>query len=145
MYHFRLQRTDCSPADLSKLDAGRRPIRRRFGSGAVLVGCEAGDQLGDRVLLVDDDLLELGDSGAAVLGLGVSPAGVVAGAAAGLQVCRIPEELRELRGRQNVMAGIGVANAAWPLDLALVSVAREHLAAEPLPGCSPIAAVAHGF
>lgn len=42
------------------------------------------------------------------------------------------------------MDAVGAAAAAWPLDPADVSVAREDLAAEPLPGCGRVAAVAHG-
>jgi hypothetical protein len=39
--------------------------------------------------------------------------------------------------------GVGAAVASWPLDLAAVAVACEHLEAEALPGLGVVAPVGH--
>lgn len=122
-----------------------RPIRGGFGRGAGLV---AGKRLGeffDPGLLHSDDPFELGDpftARAVVLGFDVGAVAVVAGAAGGCQVSRIPHRAA-LADRDDVVDGVGDLPAAWPLDSAEVLVAGEYLAAEALPGCRAVAAVAH--
>jgi hypothetical protein len=59
------------------------------------------------------------------------------------QGSRLPEQVRRLRARHQVMDGRRVAGAAVALDLAHVAVVGEHGLAEPLPSRHRVAAVAH--
>jgi hypothetical protein len=96
--------------------------------------------------LLLDDLLEVRDllAARAVGGLDAGAVAVVAGAAGGLQVFGVLEQLGVLRAWEDVVSGVGDAAAASPADLALVPIAREHVPPEPLPGSAAVAAVAHG-
>jgi hypothetical protein len=78
-----------------------------------------------------------------VLGGDAGAVAVVAAPAGGDKVRRLPDQLRRLRGRDQVMDARRVAAAAWPSDLADVAVAGKHGLAELLPGGSAVAGISH--
>jgi hypothetical protein len=105
--------------------------------------CEPLGHLCDLLLLLFNELLEVGDLLAPVVGRNAASVAVVAPWAACDEVRRLPEQVRRLRARHQVMDGRRIAGAARAFELADVAVVGEHGFAEPLPAGRRVAAVAH--
>jgi hypothetical protein len=99
----------------------------------MLVAGEPFGHLRDLLLLLFDEGAKMLDRPRPVLGSNAGTVAVVAAPAGGGEVRRLPEQLRRLRGRDDVMDARRVAAAARPSDLAEVAVAGEHGFAELLP------------
>jgi len=78
------------------------------------------------LLLLFDEGAEVVDRPPRVLGRDASAVAVVTAPAGGDQVRGLPEELRRLRGGDQVMDARRVAAAAWPWNAAGMPVAGEH-------------------
>jgi hypothetical protein len=109
----------------------------------MLVAGEPFGHLRDLLLLLFDELLEKGDLLAPVVGRDPAAVAVVAAPAGGDKVRGLPEQVRRLRARHQVMDARRVAGTARALELADVAVAGEHGFAESLPACRRVPAVAH--
>jgi hypothetical protein len=93
--------------------------------------------------LLPDESAKLCDRRPRVLGGDAGAAAVVAAPAGGDKVRGLPEQVRRLRARHQVMDGCRVAGAAWAFELADVPEVGEHGFAKPLPSRHRVAAVAH--
>jgi hypothetical protein len=118
------------------------PRRRRQSlTLAALVASEPLREPRDLGVLSPDDLLEHRDPLPRVLSRDASTVAVVATPAGGGKVRWLPEQLRRLRGRDDVMDACRVIAAARPSDPADVAVALEHGPAKPLPGRRVVARI----
>jgi hypothetical protein len=109
----------------------------------MLVAGEPFSHLRDLLLLLFDEGAKMLDRLPRVLGGDAGAVAVVAAPAGGGEVRGLPEQLRRLRARDQMVDGCCVAGAARPLDLAHVPVVGEHGAAELLPARGAVAAITH--
>jgi hypothetical protein len=107
----------------------------------MLVAGEPFGHLRDLLLRLFDEGAQALDRLPRVLGGDTGTVAGVAAAAGGDEVRRLPEQLRRLRARDQVVDRRCVAGSARPFDLAHVPVVGKHSFSEPLPARRRVSAI----